>query len=178
VVLQLRLGRDAKQLLTVKLGTLRNVSQGCGLGLILWQDLAQRRDRWWALANEVMNIRVPQNASNFLTNLGPVSFPGMTLHHGVSCWVTFVSIQHNYIPDMFRTFMWSLSRGKHFYQCVVCFDGRSWWPWGLRRMSAAAWLLGLWVWTPLNLETPNVNYSWRTAPLTSKVAFCIFIQQI
>jgi len=30
----------------------------------------------------------------------------------------------------------------------------------------------------LNLLTPNVKYSWRTAPLTSKVAFCIFIQQI
>jgi len=30
----------------------------------------------------------------------------------------------------------------------------------------------------LNLLTPNVNYSWRTAQLTSKVAFYIFIQQI
>jgi len=30
----------------------------------------------------------------------------------------------------------------------------------------------------INLYTPNVNYSWRTAPLTSKVAFYIFIQQI
>jgi len=30
----------------------------------------------------------------------------------------------------------------------------------------------------LNLLTPNVNYSGRTAPLTSKVAFHIFIQQI
>jgi hypothetical protein len=29
-----------------------------------------------------------------------------------------------------------------------------------------------------NLYTPNVNYNWRTAPLTSKVAFYIFIQQI
>jgi len=29
-----------------------------------------------------------------------------------------------------------------------------------------------------NLLTPNVNYSGRTAPLTSKVAFFIFIQQI
>ena len=27
------------------------------------------------------------------------------------------------------------------------------------------------------LYTPNVNYSCRTAQLTSKVAFCIFIQQ-
>ena len=30
----------------------------------------------------------------------------------------------------------------------------------------------------INLYTPNVNYSWRTAPLTSKIAFYIFIQQI
>jgi len=30
----------------------------------------------------------------------------------------------------------------------------------------------------LNLLTPNVNYCGRTAPLTSKVAFYIFIQQI
>jgi len=30
----------------------------------------------------------------------------------------------------------------------------------------------------INLLTPNVNYSGRTATLTSKVAFYIFIQQI
>ena len=30
----------------------------------------------------------------------------------------------------------------------------------------------------INLLTPNVNYSGRTALLTSKVAFYIFIQQI
>jgi len=30
----------------------------------------------------------------------------------------------------------------------------------------------------INLLTPNVNYSGRTAPLTNKVAFYIFIQQI
>jgi len=30
----------------------------------------------------------------------------------------------------------------------------------------------------INLLMPNVNYSGRTAQLTSKVAFCIFIQQI
>jgi len=40
-----------------------------------------------------------------------------------------------------------------------------------------------WIWLAnlipkLNLLTPNVNYSGRTAPLTSKVAFYIFIQQI
>jgi len=32
--------------------------------------------------------------------------------------------------------------------------------------------------TLFNHLTPNVNYSGRTAPLTSKVAFYIFIQQI
>jgi len=32
--------------------------------------------------------------------------------------------------------------------------------------------------TYFNLLTPNVNYSGRTATLTSKVAFDIFIQQI
>jgi len=30
----------------------------------------------------------------------------------------------------------------------------------------------------MNLLKPDVNYSGRTAPLTSKVAFCLFIQQI
>ena len=28
-------------------------------GLMDWIDLAQVRDRWWALANAVMNLRVP-----------------------------------------------------------------------------------------------------------------------
>jgi len=30
----------------------------------------------------------------------------------------------------------------------------------------------------LDCETPKVNYRWCTTPLTSKVAFYIFIQQI
>ena len=32
--------------------------------------------------------------------------------------------------------------------------------------------------SPFNLLTPNINYSGRPAPLTSKVAFYLFIQQI
>ena len=33
-----------------------------------WIKLAQVRDRRWAIVNAVMNLRVPYNASNFLTS--------------------------------------------------------------------------------------------------------------
>jgi hypothetical protein len=33
-----------------------------------WIDLAQERDKWRALVNIVMNIRIPQNAGKFLSS--------------------------------------------------------------------------------------------------------------
>jgi hypothetical protein len=41
--------------------------QEVGFGSMDWIGLAQDRDRWQALVNVVMNLRVPQNARNFLT---------------------------------------------------------------------------------------------------------------
>jgi hypothetical protein len=37
-------------------------------GNVDWINLAQDRDRWRALVNMVMNLRVPLNAGNFLTS--------------------------------------------------------------------------------------------------------------
>jgi hypothetical protein len=33
-----------------------------------WIEVVEETDRWLALANAVMNLRVPQNAGNFLTS--------------------------------------------------------------------------------------------------------------
>jgi len=36
--------------------------QEVGYDGVDWTDLAQDRDRWWAIVNEVMKFRVTQNA--------------------------------------------------------------------------------------------------------------------
>jgi hypothetical protein len=39
-----------------------------GWGSVDWIDMAQDRDRWRAVVSAVMNLRVTQNAGNFLTS--------------------------------------------------------------------------------------------------------------
>jgi len=58
--------------------------QEVGCGYVDWIGLAQDRDRWRTFVSVVMNLRVPLNAANFLTNCKPVSSSRRTLHHGVN----------------------------------------------------------------------------------------------
>jgi hypothetical protein len=38
------------------------------MGGMDWIDLAQDRESWWALVNELITLRLQQNAGNFLTS--------------------------------------------------------------------------------------------------------------
>jgi hypothetical protein len=42
--------------------------QEVGCGCMDWIDLAQDREKWRELVNAALNLQVPLNAGNFLTN--------------------------------------------------------------------------------------------------------------
>jgi hypothetical protein len=56
-----------------------------GRGRADWMDLAKDMNRWRALVNAVMNLRVPYNAGNFLTGRRIFRCWRNTLIRGV-CW--------------------------------------------------------------------------------------------
>jgi hypothetical protein len=51
-----------------RVGNIKMALQEMGCGSMKWIDLAQDRERWWALVNAVMNLLVSKNTGNFLTS--------------------------------------------------------------------------------------------------------------
>jgi hypothetical protein len=49
-------------------GNIKMELQEVGWGVVDWIDLAQDRDRWRAVMNVLMYLRVPYNVGNFLTS--------------------------------------------------------------------------------------------------------------
>ena len=74
------LGRPRRRLEDNIKMDLEEVGGDCGD----WMELAQDRDRWRALVNTVMNLRVPKMRGIYSLASEPVSFSRRTLLHGVS----------------------------------------------------------------------------------------------
>jgi hypothetical protein len=89
-----------------------------------WFDLADDTDKWLALVNTVMNLRVTQNAENFLNSSGTVNFSRRTLLHEVSILMSltqlyiFLASSSTDIYFVALSLLFSFENVKAFY-CVV-----------------------------------------------------------
>ena len=59
-----------------------------------WIDLAQNLDRWRAVVNAIVNLRLTWNEENFLSSWGPVSFWGRTLFPGINLLISFMEFHY------------------------------------------------------------------------------------
>ena len=80
-------------------------------GSMGWIDMAQIRERWWALVDAVTWPRIPYNAVNFLTSWRTVSFSRSTSLHAVS---HSLRICRTYITD--NEFFLDLARNRFILQ--------------------------------------------------------------
>jgi hypothetical protein len=97
-----------------------------GCGGMDWIGMAHDWDRWRALVSAVMNLRVPQNAGNFLTSWQSASFSRRTLLHGVSyVWMAFLlanvgSAQHTIIGLPYWFWFWPLKVSENSEMSLTC----------------------------------------------------------
>jgi hypothetical protein len=64
-------------------GNIKIDLQERGCGSVYWFDVARDGNKRRVVVNTVMNLRLPQNADNYWTRLGTVSFSRRTLLYGV-----------------------------------------------------------------------------------------------
>jgi len=58
-----------------------------------WIDQAQDRDKWWAVVNAVISLRVARNAGNILTSCRIIRISRRALHRKVRLLVGWLKLE-------------------------------------------------------------------------------------